>query len=61
MTREEADRLVIAAARKVVSTERENYAHEGTYRHILEKRLDRLRRAVRDFDRAVEEGAKEDG
>ena len=60
MTRQEAERLVIAAAKKVVSTERDNYAHEGTYRHILDKRLDRLRRSVRDLDGSREQWTEED-
>ena len=53
VTRREAERVVIAAARKLASTQRERYDHDGMFRYVLEQRLDRLRRAVRDLDRTV--------
>ena len=59
MTREQALRLVVSAARKVADTHQENYQIRGQYERVLSERLFRLRRAIKDLDESKEEEKEE--
>ena len=61
MKKNQAQRLVISAARKVAETHPENYPFEKQYIHVLTKRVTRLRRALRDLDLSVNDDETEDG
>jgi len=60
MTREQALRLVVSAARKVSETHQDNYPIHGQYERVLADRLLRLRRAIKDFDEAEDGDGEED-
>ena len=58
MTREQAYRVLTAAARKAVETRRENYTSDGQYLRVMGERLEKLRLALRDVDESKDEAKK---
>ena len=55
MKRSQAERLVIAAARKVAETHPKNYPYDQQYIHVIQQRVVRLQRAIRDLDHAIDD------